>query len=138
MSETHKINLFALKDPKIKTLHITWFAFFLSFMVWFNHAPLLVFMKEAFDMTSQQVKALMILNVALTIPARIFIGILVDKIGPRKVYSGLLILSSFFCLGVMRSQQLVLWLDYMVCFTTSLLEIPLKDLPILNLRNLVV
>jgi NNP family nitrate/nitrite transporter-like MFS transporter len=104
MSETHKINLFALKDPKIKTLHITWFAFFLSFMVWFNHAPLLVFMKEAFDMSSQQLKALMILNVALTIPARIFIGILVDKIGPRKVYSGLLILSSFFCIGFAFAQ----------------------------------
>jgi NNP family nitrate/nitrite transporter-like MFS transporter len=104
MSEAHKINLFALKDPKIKTLHITWFAFFLSFMVWFNHAPLLVFMKEAFDMTTQQVKALMILNVALTIPARIFIGMLVDKVGPRKVYSGLLILSSFFCLGFAFAQ----------------------------------
>jgi len=104
MSEAHKINIFALKDPKIKTLHITWFAFFLSFMVWFNHAPLLVFMKEAFDMSSQQVKALMILNVALTIPARIFIGIMVDKIGPRKVYSGLLILSSFFCIGFAFAQ----------------------------------
>ena len=95
----HKINLFALSDPKIKTLHITWFAFFLTFMVWFNHAPLLVFMKEAFDMTSQQVKALMILNVALTIPARIIIGILVDKLGPRKVYSGLLIISSVLCIS---------------------------------------
>lgn len=99
MSGDHKINLFALGDPKIKTLHITWFAFFLTFVVWFNHAPMLVFMKEAFDMTSQQVKALMILNVALTIPARIVIGILVDKIGPRKVYSSLLVMSSFICLA---------------------------------------
>jgi len=97
MSNEHKINLFALRDPKIKTLHFTWFAFFLTFMVWFNHAPLLVFMKEAFDMTSQQVKALMILNVALTIPARIVIGILVDKIGPRKVYSTLLVLTGVIC-----------------------------------------
>ncbi len=94
-----KINLLDIKDPKIKTLHITWFAFFLTFVVWFNHAPLLVFMKEAFDMTSQQVKALMILNVALTIPARIVIGILVDVFGPRKVYSTLLILSSLVCLA---------------------------------------
>jgi len=104
MSVDHRINLFALSDPKIKTLHVTWFAFFLTFMVWFNHAPLLVFMKEAFDMTSQQVKALMILNVALTIPARIIIGILVDKIGPRKVYSSLLILSSFLCLAFSMAQ----------------------------------
>ena len=99
MSTDHKINLFNLGDPKIKTLHVTWFAFFLTFVVWFNHAPMLVFMKEAFDMSAQQVKALMILNVALTIPARIIIGILVDKIGPRKVYSSLLILSSFICLA---------------------------------------
>lgn len=104
MSVDHRINLFALSDPKIKTLHVTWFAFFLTFMVWFNHAPLLVFMKEAFDMTSQQVKALMILNVALTIPARIIIGILVDKIGPRKVYSSLLILSSILCLAFATAQ----------------------------------
>ena len=98
------INLFKLSDPKIKTLHITWFAFFLTFMVWFNHAPLLVFIKEAFDLTSQQVKALMILNVALTIPARILIGILVDKIGPRKVYSGLLITSGIICIAFAFSQ----------------------------------
>ncbi|MCV6606454.1 MAG: MFS transporter, partial [Porticoccaceae bacterium] len=48
--------------------------------------------------TGQQVKALMILNVALTIPARIVIGILVDKFGPRHVYSGLLLISSALCL----------------------------------------
>tara|TARA_R110002072_G_scaffold4650_2_gene32185 strand:- start:32304 stop:33779 length:1476 start_codon:yes stop_codon:yes gene_type:complete len=97
MSQEHKINLIAFSDPKIKTLHYTWFAFFLTFVVWFNHAPLLIFMKEAFNMTNQQVKALMILNVALTIPARIVIGILVDKFGPRKTYSSLLVVSGIIC-----------------------------------------
>ena len=92
-----KMNLLNFGDPKIKTLHITWFAFFLTFVVWFSHAPLMAFIKEAFDLTSAQVKALLLLNVALTIPARILIGILVDKFGPRHVYSGLLISSSFFC-----------------------------------------
>ena len=104
MSQDHKINLFAFSDPKIKTLHFTWFAFFLTFAVWFNHAPLLVFMKEAFDMSSQQVKALMILNVALTIPARIVIGILVDKYGPRRVYSTLLVLTGVVCVIFSLSQ----------------------------------
>mmetsp|Transcript_19664 Transcript_19664/g.62547 ORF Transcript_19664/g.62547 Transcript_19664/m.62547 type:complete len:100 (-) Transcript_19664:7-306(-) len=79
MSTDSKLNLFKLSDPKIKTLHITWFAFFLTFVVWFSHAPLMVFIKEAFDLTTAQVKALLILNVALTIPARIAVGILVDK-----------------------------------------------------------
>jgi NNP family nitrate/nitrite transporter-like MFS transporter len=91
------IKLLSLKDPKIKTLHFTWFAFFLTFVVWFSHAPMLAFIKEAFDLSAQQVKALMILNVAMTIPARIAIGILVDKFGPRHVYSALLIISGALC-----------------------------------------
>ena len=105
MAISDRINLFAISDPKIKTLHVTWFAFFLTFMVWFNHAPLLAFMKQAFDLSSQQVKALMILNVALTIPARILIGILVDKIGPRKVYSALLVTSGFICIAFAFAQN---------------------------------
>lgn len=92
-----KLNILDFKNPSIRTLHLTWVAFFITFVVWFSHAPLLAAIKETFDLTQQQVKALMILNVALTIPARIIIGILVDKFGPRHVYSGLLIASSFIC-----------------------------------------
>ncbi len=94
-----KLRLLNFADAKIKTLHITWFAFFLTFVVWFSHAPMLAFIKEAFDLTTPQIKALLILNVALTIPARIIIGILVDKYGPRYVYSGLLFISAFTCIG---------------------------------------
>ena len=75
MSE-HRIPLTDLKNPSIRTLHFTWFAFFLTFVVWFNHAPMLAFMKEAFDLSSQQVKALMILNVAMTIPASMIVTFL--------------------------------------------------------------
>ena len=82
---------------KIRILHLTWFAFFLTFIVWFNHAPLLASIRETFGLTDQQVKMLLTLNVALTIPARIVIGMLVDHFGPRKVYSSLLFLSSFIC-----------------------------------------
>ena len=99
MSNEGKLNLLNFGDPKIKTLHITWFAFFLTFVVWFSHAPLMVFIKEAFDLTTPQIKALLILNVALTIPARIVIGILVDKFGPRITFSCLLFISSFICMG---------------------------------------
>jgi NNP family nitrate/nitrite transporter-like MFS transporter len=83
----------------VRILHLTWFAFFLSFYVWFNHAPLMASIREALDLTDQQVKTLLILNVALTIPARIVIGILVDAFGPRRMYSLLLFISSFLCLG---------------------------------------
>ncbi|MEN9577756.1 MAG: hypothetical protein RJA70_765, partial [Pseudomonadota bacterium] len=97
MSE--KLNLFDFKDGKIKTLHLAWGAFFLSFVIWFNHAPLLAAMQHTFQLSSQQLKALLILNVALTIPARIVVGMLVDKFGPRRSFSLLLSASSLLCFG---------------------------------------
>ena len=80
-----------------KILHMTWFAFFLTFMVWFNMAPLAAAIKETLGLTEGDLKVLMICNVALTIPARIIIGMLLDRFGPRKVFSGLLIVMSGPC-----------------------------------------
>ncbi len=91
-----RLNLFSFSGNS-RTLHLTWFAFFLSFMVWFNHAPLMASIQATFNLSMQEVKALLIINVALTIPARIIVGILVDKYGPRIMYSSLLLSSSFIC-----------------------------------------
>ena len=83
---------------KTKILHMTWIAFFITFLVWFNHAPLLLAIQASFGLSDQQVKTLLILNVALTIPARIVVGMLVDSFGPRNVYSILLVITGFLCL----------------------------------------
>ena len=93
-----KFNLLSFTG-KIRTLHLTWFAFFITFVVWFNHAPLLASIKETFQLSDQEVKTLLILNVALTIPARIIIGMLVDAFGPRRIYSMLLFVSGLLCIG---------------------------------------
>lgn len=92
------LNLFSFSG-KMRILHISWIAFLISFMVWFNHAPLLASIRETLALTDQQIKMLMILNVALTIPARIVVGMLVDKYGPRIIYSLVLAISSFLCFG---------------------------------------
>jgi NNP family nitrate/nitrite transporter-like MFS transporter len=91
-----KINLLSFSG-NIRTLHLTWLAFFISFVVWFNHAPLMVAIRDTLGLTDQQVKTLLILNVALTIPARIVVGMLVDKYGPKIMYSMLLGISSVIC-----------------------------------------
>jgi len=91
-----KMNLFSFTG-KMKTLHLTWVAFFISFFVWFNHAPLLSSIRESLGLSDQEIKTLLILNVALTIPARIVIGMLVDKYGPRLTYSLLLATSGILC-----------------------------------------
>lgn len=96
-SATSKLNLFNFTAPSIRTLHTTWFAFFLTFVLWFAHAPFKGALVKAFHMNDAQWKALLILNVALTIPARIIIGILVDKFGPRVTFSLLLMISGVLC-----------------------------------------
>ena len=82
---------------KMKTLHMTWFAFFLTFVVWFNLAPFRDEISQTFGLTGAQFKSLLILNVSMAIPARIIVGMLTDRFGPRKVYSALLLTASIPC-----------------------------------------
>lgn len=86
-----KLNIFNISKPNIRILHYTWFAFFMTFVVWLGLGPMMPFIKEALGLTDQQAKVLLILNVAMTIPARIVVGMLVDKFGPRILYTGILI-----------------------------------------------
>lgn len=88
----NKLNIFNLKAANIRILHYTWLAFFMTFVVWLGLGPMMPFIKEALGLTDQQAKVLLILNVAMTIPARIVVGMLVDKLGPRIMYTGILIL----------------------------------------------
>ncbi len=94
MKEQDKFRLFDFKQERVRVLHYTWIAFFLTFFVWFNMAPLKTAMVDSFSfLDAANFKSLLLCNVALTIPARIIIGALVDKHGPRVVFSGLMILT---------------------------------------------
>lgn len=89
--------LWSLKG-RYRILHLTWFAFFLSFVVWFNFAPFATAVRETFNLNVGQIKTLAICNVALTVPARIIIGMVLDKYGPRITYSVLLMFATIPCL----------------------------------------
>jgi len=91
-----RLNLFSFTG-KTKILHMTWIAFFITFVIWFSHAPLMMMIAKTLGLDKSQVKTILILNVALTIPARIIIGILVDKFGPKRTYSTLLAAGSIPC-----------------------------------------
>lgn len=83
---------------RYRVLHLTWFAFFLTFVAWFNMAPLATTMlKELPWLTKKDLGALAICNVALTIPARIVVGMMLDRFGPRICYSALLWVMSVPC-----------------------------------------
>jgi len=98
-NEQNKFNLLAFGQANIRTLHFTWFAFFMTFVVWLGLGPMMPFIKESLLLTDQQAKVLLLLNVAITIPARIIVGMLVDKFGPRILFSVILILGGLISIG---------------------------------------
>jgi NNP family nitrate/nitrite transporter-like MFS transporter len=96
---------------RYKILHLTWFAFFLTFVVWFNFAPFATTIAQDFGLEPAQVGTIGLCNLALTVPARVIIGMVLDKYGPRLTYSCLLIYAAIPCLIFATAQsfnQLVL------------------------------
>ena len=67
------------REPKIKVLHLSWVAFFISFFVWFNHAPLMAAIRETFALSKEQelcrkvgdsgIQAADLISAAISIPS---------------------------------------------------------------------
>ncbi|HPM31252.1 MAG TPA: MFS transporter [Chryseolinea sp.] len=89
-----KINLLDFKTVPMRTFHLTWITFFLCFFGWFGIAPLMPIVREDLGLTKAQIGNIIIASVSITIFARLLMGWLCDKIGPRICYSVLLIFGS--------------------------------------------
>ena len=95
--QTHKaasISLFSFARPHMRAFHMSWFAFFLAFFGWFGIAPMMAIVRDDLGLTKTQVGNTVIASVLVTIVARLLVGWLCDQIGPRRTYSGLLIIGS--------------------------------------------
>lgn len=111
MEKATKIDLFSLKTVQMKTFHLTWLAFFLCFFGWFAHAPLLpATIGPDLDLSKSQKITAFIGSVGITILARLFIGYLCDRVGPRKSYVGLLL---FGAVAVAGSSFAYSWETYL-------------------------
>lgn len=91
-----KFNLLSFTG-KMKVLHMSWFVFFITFIVWFNAAPLMQAIALSLGVTAQELVVLATVNVAIAVPSRVLIGMLTDKYGPRIMYSVLLVVGSIPC-----------------------------------------
>ncbi|BAU10416.1 nitrite transporter family protein [Leptolyngbya sp. NIES-3755] len=95
--------LLSFRGP-YRILNFAWFAFFLTFVVWFNYAPFSTVIREDLHLTVAQARTIGLCNLALTIPARIIIGMLLDRFGPRITYSALLIYAALPCWAFAAAQ----------------------------------
>ncbi|MCU1369685.1 MAG: Nitrate/nitrite transporter [Ilumatobacteraceae bacterium] len=91
--------------PASRTLHLTWFAFFTTFAVWFNFAPFATTIGDQFHLTKGQLVTLGLCNLALTVPARLVVGSLLDRFGPRRTFSAILVYALIPCLVFATAQD---------------------------------
>ncbi|MFH5806279.1 MFS transporter [Alienimonas sp. DA493] len=98
----------------MRAFHMSWFAFFLCFLAWFGIAPLMAVVREEMGLTPDQIGWLMIGSVTVTVFARLLIGWLCDRIGPRLCYTGLLIFGSLPVMGVGFAQDFETLLTFRV------------------------
>src|ERR1700741_4253735 len=103
-SKATSIKLFSISSPQMRAFHLTWMAFFVCFFAWFACAPLMPVIKGEFGLTPAQIANINIAAVAITIIVRLVIGPLCDLYGPRKAYTGLLLLGAIPVLGVAAAQ----------------------------------
>ena len=95
-----RIELFNFSTPQMRAFHLSWLAFFVCFFAWFGIAPLMSIVRDELQLTKSQIGWCVIGSVAITIFARLFVGWLCDRIGPRLCYTWLLILGSLPVMGI--------------------------------------
>jgi NNP family nitrate/nitrite transporter-like MFS transporter len=112
MKKTHatkaaSIDIFSLSTPSMRAFHITWLTFFICFFGWFGIAPLMAVVREELNLTKSQIGNIMIASVAITIFARLLVGWLCDKIGPRITYTAMLAFGAMpvMCIGFSNSYE---------------------------------
>ena len=106
------LDLLAFGRAEIMALHKTWIAFFITFYVWFNMAPLASTIMKDTGLTLDQLKILAICNVALTVPMRVIVGMLCDRIGPRKT----------FCIVMWSMAFPCIWFAFATSYTEMLIS----------------
>lgn len=95
-----RIRLLNFSTAPMRAFHLSWIAFFLSFVAWFGIAPLMAIVREDLKLTKAQIGNTVIASVAITIFARLLTGWLCDRFGPRRTYSALLTLGALPVMGI--------------------------------------
>ncbi|MFN0050820.1 MAG: MFS transporter [Planctomycetales bacterium] len=96
----------------MRAFHMAWIAFFLCFFAWFGAAPLMSVVREELHLTKDQVGWCLIGSVAITVLARLLVGWLCDRIGPRLAYSGVLLVGSLPVMGIALADD---YASFLVC-----------------------
>jgi NNP family nitrate/nitrite transporter-like MFS transporter len=106
------LRLWSLQHPHHTAFHLSWLAFFTSFLSTFAAAPLITIIRQDLNLTRSGVSGANVASVCGAIFARISMGTFTDAFGPRMGFSMLLTLSSsaVFCMSMVESSA-----GYIIC-----------------------
>jgi len=107
-----KLKVFSLSTPAMRAFHLSWLAFFACFFAWFALAPLMPVLKGEFGLSKDQIANINIAAVGVTIFARLLIGPLCDKYGPRLTHTLLLVLGALPVFGIAFSHSYATFLFF--------------------------
>jgi MFS transporter, NNP family, nitrate/nitrite transporter len=94
------IRLWDFRTAPMRAFHLSWIAFFVCFIAWFGIAPLMALVRQDLQLTKEQIGNTVIASVTLTVAARVMMGWLCDRFGPRRAYTALLLLGALPVMGI--------------------------------------
>ena len=100
-----RIRWFSFDTVPMRAFHMSWFAFFLCFFAWFGIAPLMAVVRDELHLTAAQVGNTIIASVAFTVLARLAVGWMCERFGPRLTYTWVLVLGSIPVMGIGLAQS---------------------------------
>ncbi|KAG2224472.1 hypothetical protein INT45_010538 [Circinella minor] len=81
----------------MRALHLAWISFMVAFMSWYAIPPIIYHISEDLDISAEEIYDSNTVSVVLTIVARVVIGPLCERYGPRRIMCAILVCGSIPC-----------------------------------------
>ncbi|KAG2216135.1 hypothetical protein INT45_005647 [Circinella minor] len=89
--------LHSLQFPHMRALHLAWLSFMVAFMSWYAIPPIVYHIAEDLGISTVEIYDSNMAAVSITIIARLVVGPLCERFGPRRVMALILICGSIPC-----------------------------------------
>lgn len=110
-----RLRLLDFTTIPMRAFHLAWMAFFVRFFAWFAVAPLMPAIRADLGLTAAQIANVNIAAICVTIVARMVIGPLCDRYGPRLTYTCLLALGALPVIAIAFARSYESFLFWRLC-----------------------
>ncbi|KAI9304052.1 major facilitator superfamily domain-containing protein [Cunninghamella echinulata] len=86
--------MYSFGKPNMRALHLSWLSFMVAFFAWFAVPPLAEVIVKELNISPANLYDSNVAAVSVTIAARLIVGPLCERYGPRRVMAALLIVGS--------------------------------------------